>query len=352
MATALLAGNGGNVGLTKRQITVAGVQAPGDTRPITPGDLVMTTMTGTKPSTDLLRRARQGRIAGVLLMGSNVRSAAQVRRLTAALQAAAYAGGNPPLIIAVDQEGGIARRFSTFPPSQSARGLGSRAMDEIQSEGRQTGVALRSVGVNVDLAPVADVAAGERSFLGSRAFGGGAKRVSVGACAFSAGLHQAGVVPTLKHFPGLGGSAVNTDEAAVAIPFGLARLKRDLTPYRRCGAQPASLTMVANARYTHLTGNVPAVLSPATYKLAHELGVTGPFITDSLNAKSLAGQQNMATRAVNAGANLLLFTSTGSSIAGYRELLRATKRGAVTPATLEARARPVRDLRRELWTGG
>lgn len=347
-----MAGNGGDVGLTKRQATVAGVQVAADTRPVSPGDLVMTTMTGTTPSANLLRRARQGRIAGVLLMGRNVRSPAQVRKLTAALQAAAYAGGNPPLIIAVDQEGGTTRRFRSFPPDQGARGLGSRAVDEIRSEGRQTGVALRSVGVNVDLAPVADVAAGARSFLGSRAFGGGAKRVSVAACAFSAGLHEAGVVPTLKHFPGLGGSAVNTDDAGVAIPFGLARLKRDLTPYQRCGAQPASLTMVSNARYTHLTGNVPAVLSPATYRLARELGVTGPFITDSLNAKSLVGQANIATRAVNAGASLLLFTSEGSSVAGYRELLRATNRGAVSPETLEARARPVRDLRRQLWTGG
>ena len=82
-------------------------------------------MEGTTPSPALLKRIRRGRVGGVILMGANVRSAPQVRALTASLRAAARAGGRP-LLIMTDQEGGEVRRFRWAPPAASAEELGTR----------------------------------------------------------------------------------------------------------------------------------------------------------------------------------------------------------------------------------
>ncbi len=316
------------------------------TPPAQPGDLVMTTLTGTTASPDILRRARLGRIAGVILMGRNITSADQTRRLTSALQAAARAGGQPPLIIAVDQEGGTVRRLGFAAPARSAREMGRMHDDAIHAEGQTTGQDLRSVGINVDFAPVADVPVGPASFLGSRAFGTGRDRVAAAACAFAEGLTAGGVRPTFKHFPGLGASgSVNTDFARSIITRPRPLIERDLDAYRRCATDPATLVMVSNAAYRSLTGTTPAVLHPATYRLARGIGVTGPIVTDSLNAKALAGQTDVAPRIVRAGGDLLLYTSEGASVAGYRELLRAVTRGQVSRAELNDRAARVRALR-------
>lgn len=353
--TAILSGWQDGTGLTPEPATTAttttpAAAAPGGPPP-GPGDLVMTTFPGTTATPALLRRVRLGRVAGVLLTGRNIAGPAQVRRLTSTLQSAAYAGGYPPLIIAVDQEGGTVKRLATFPPERSAADMGGLSTTTIRSEGRRTGVALRSVGINVDLAPVADVPSSATSFLGSRAFSPGPKRAAITACAFAEGLHEAGVRPTLKHFPGLGAATANTDDARVSIPFGPARLKRDLSAYRRCANNGDTLTMMSSARYPRLTGTRPAVLSPPAYTFARDIGARGPIITDSLSAEALVGEPDIGTRAVRAGADLLLYTSWGSSVAGYRELLRSTTRGRITAEQLADRALRVRAFRAELWTG-
>jgi len=317
--------------------------------PAQPGDVILTTFRGRTAPADLLRRARLGRIAGVMLVRDNIHTTAQVRALTRSLQAAARSGGQPPLIIAVDQEGGTVRRFASAPPAASARDMGGLATAQIRARAVATARALRAAGVNVDFAPVTDVPDTPRNFLGSRAFARTAAEVTRGACAFASGLDAGGVRPTLKHFPGLGGAGrINTDDGVVAIRRTAAARQRDLAAYRACAGDPSTLVMVSNASYPGLTGPTPAVFARATYQLARDIGVAGPIVTDSLSAKALAGQTDVAPRAVRAGADLLLYTSEGTSIAGYRELLRAVTRGHVPRTVLRDRAERVRALRRGL----
>ena len=121
-------------------------------------------MEGTMPSLSLLERIRRGRIAGVILMGHNVRSAPQVRALTAALRAAARSAGRRILIV-TDQEGGEVRRFRWAPPAAPASELGRLGEAALRRRGRETGTALDRLGVDVDLAPVADVPLDARSFV-------------------------------------------------------------------------------------------------------------------------------------------------------------------------------------------
>ena len=154
------------------------------------GRRLVVAMEGTTPSVGLLGRIRRGEIAGVILFGGNIRSVAQVRALTAALRTAAAGAGRPPPLVVVDQEGGRVRRLRWAPPADSAQELGKLAPARIRAVGRQTGAALRRVGITVDLAPVADVSVIPASFVSQqqRAFGAHSTRVGASAAAFAAGL--------------------------------------------------------------------------------------------------------------------------------------------------------------------
>src|SRR4051812_47262098 len=161
------------------------------------GRKIMSGMAGTFPSPSLRARVRKGQVGGVILFGPNVGPG--LHAAIDALQHAARAGGNPPLLIAVDQEGGEVKRLRSLPPSRAPAQMTAATAGP---EGRATGRALRSRGINIDLAPVADVNHG--SFLGSRSFGSDSRVVATAACAFATGVQSAGVNATLKHFPGLG----------------------------------------------------------------------------------------------------------------------------------------------------
>lgn len=313
-------------------------------RTLRAGDLVISGISGTSASSALRRRARDGRIAGVILMGTNITTVQQVRRLTASLQRAAAAGGHPPLLVLTDQEGGTVKRFRSAHPSVSARALGHAPLRTVQAQGRRTAADLLARGVNVNLAPVVDVPDGPSSFLGTRAFANDADAVARNACRFAEGLREGGLIATLKHFPGLGTAGViNTDDAPVTITSSATRLAADWTPYRDCGGAPRTLTMVSNARYKAIGGGRPAVLSSDTYATARRIGISGPFITDALEAAAVRGTPNLAARAVNAGADLVLYTSEDGAITGEQQI-----RSATPQRVLRQRAATVRALREAL----
>src|SRR5262245_20387667 len=184
------------------------------------GQRMMVSFPGTTPSASLLSRITAGQVGGVILFGSNIRNASQLLSLTRKLQAAARAGGRPRLLIATDQEGGLVRRLPWAPPKASAQQLGTTSATHIRSVGHATGVALRQAGINLALAPVADVPRRPDNFLLAqhRAFSTSRFAVSSDAAAFAQGLEGGGVLPAYKHFPGLGrAGATSTDDAVVRI---------------------------------------------------------------------------------------------------------------------------------------
>jgi beta-N-acetylhexosaminidase len=330
--------------------------SPGQTRTLRRdvGQMLMGRIQGVRPSGALLRRVRAGELGGVILFSDNVRSRPQVRRLVRRLQRAAAAGGNPPLLVAVDQEGGLVRRLPWAPPTLSAAAMG-RARDPAgvaRAQGAGTARELARDGINVDLAPVADVPSVPRSFLGSRAFGRSSSRVARAACAFAGGLTASRrVAATLKHFPGLGAAPANTDFAAVTITAPLERLRSGYRPYRRCAARPRRLVMVASAAYRRLTGDTPAVLSSVTYRreLRGRLRFRGVTISDDLQADALQGRRSVAFRAARAGLDVLLYARTESgSAAAFRRLVAAARRRALRRARIAQARRRVVALKRSI----
>jgi beta-N-acetylhexosaminidase len=287
------------------------------------GQRLITRISGTRPSRALLRQVRAGHIGGVILFAANIQSTSQVRLLTRALQRAAADGGNPQLLVAVDQEGGVVRRFPRFPPLEPPASIGAAAnrVAVASASGYATGKALRRVGVNVDLAPVVDVAR-PGSFLGTRTFGDNAVQVAQSACAFAGGLRAASVVPTLKHFPGLGLASANPDFGPVKVPEPAERLRLDYAPYRACAGR--GLVMVSSASYPLLLGDVPAVLSSKTYKRElPQFRFDGLTISDDLETRAFVAEPDVPVRAAKAGLDLLLH---GGSELRARATLRSLRR--------------------------
>jgi beta-N-acetylhexosaminidase len=223
-----------------------------------------------------------------------------------------------------DQEGGgIQRLRGAIPdlpwPSELAA---SNTVAQVRAKAEAWGRAMAALGVTMDLAPVLDVDARPGPSTdnpdGKRAFSGDAATVSRYGVAFMLGLRDGGVIPVVKHFPGLGGTTGNTD-ARPAPTKPLATLRAgDLSPFRDAIAAGAPAMMIANATVPGMTTH-PAGLSSAVIGtlLRGELGFSGLVVTDSLSAGAVtAVTKNLgeaAAAAVESGADLLLFGDTSSA---------------------------------------
>jgi beta-N-acetylhexosaminidase len=293
----------------------------------------------------LLARARAGQIGGVILFGSNIYSAAQVEALTAKLQAAAAAGGRPPLLIATDQEGGAIKRIpwaapTLSPPQMGSIGLASTA----RQQGAATGQALLGLGIDCDLAPVADVPGSTASFMyqEGRTWSFDPSVSATLSNAFARGLESAGDVPVMKHFPGIGYAAQNTDSSVVTIPNPISDLAAGLQPYSTAIAKSIPMIMLSNATYTALDPVNGAGWSRAIAKglLRDQMGFRGVTITDSLSGTAKARGipvSTLAIRAAIAGTDMILVTgSEASTQATYQALLAAARAGQISRTRLLA----------------
>lgn len=300
-------------------------QAPAAVTAADLGNLVITGMTGFTPSPSLIDRVRRGQVAGVILMGENVNTVAQLQAATNKIVGAASDGHQLTPLIMVDQEGGAVKRFRTAAPTLSPRAMSALGVAAIKKQAVQTGRDLRTRGTNIDLAPVADVIGARSNFLGERAFRGSPARVASRACAFADGLRSARTVATLKHFPGLGMTGgTNTDDGPVAIAATQKQLARSWMPYKKCTNAKGTMVMVSNAVYPNAFGSKPAVVEPGVYRaLRRTIGFSGVVITDALNAAAVNSIADLPAKAVTAGADLLLYIDESSSAAAYQSLRAA-----------------------------
>jgi beta-N-acetylhexosaminidase len=261
---------------------------------------------------ELVRAARRGEIGGVIAFPPAGVPAGTIRKAIARLQRAARDGGNAPLLVATDQEGGEVKRFPLAPPDTAPTELGSAGEAAAQAQGRATGRYLARLGINVDLAPVLDVASGSGAFMASRAFASDAGTVRSVGVAFARGLENGGVAATAKHFPGLGRATVNTDLGPSAVDASRQELATDLEPFRAAVAAGVPLVMTSNATYPAYDAKRPASLSPRLTRVLRErLGFDGIVITDDLLSGAISGAgygpADAAVAAAAAGADLLLF---------------------------------------------
>ena len=283
------------------------------------GHMVILRFAGTTAPGYVRRALREGRAAGVILFADNVVSPDQLRTLTRALHA--------PLVC-VDQEGGEVRILPWAPPQGAASE--QAAAGTVRTDARAAGEALRSAGVTVTLAPVADVPTVSGAALAGRAFSSDPDAAAAAISDAIRGWHEGGVATTVKHFPGLGGAAVNTDDGPSKIARTRAEMDRDLVPFRAAIDAGTEFVMAGHATYPALDGLHIASQSPAIIDglLRRELGFDGVVMTDSLEAaavQDVAGVEEAAVASAEAGVDVILTTGRGSYIRVYRALLARAK---------------------------
>jgi beta-N-acetylhexosaminidase len=332
-----------------------------------PLERVMLAFRGTTVPSWLHRRLADAPAAGfTLFRAGNARSPAQVRRLTSALQATARerpgAASDPPLLIATDQEGGqllaLGDGFTSFGGPMAIGATGDANLAE--RVGRAIGLELRAVGVNVDYAPVLDVAANAANpALGIRSFGDDPAEVARLGVAWLRGLQSAGVAATVKHVPGGGALGRGTHQARGV--FDRTPEDRDageLVPFR--AAIDAGLRVVMSGHFAvpALTGDPtqPSTLSRRMMSglLRDELGFEGVSITDALDMKAIpqgAAQARAVVEALEAGVDLLLTTPDRRAQRRIETALRrAVADGLLDAAEARRATARVRALRE--WLGG
>ncbi len=323
--------------------------SPAQTNARAVGQMIIAGYEGPTPPQALLTAIRQGQVGSVILMGDNTAGSVTVTEAAATkMQAAARAGGNPGLLIMTDQEGGEVERLPG-PPAYPADKMSNPMVARLQ--GLETGEMLKGAGVNVDLAPVSDVSAVDGFMTQEqRTFGSNATTVADAACAFAAGLKSGGVAYTLKHFPGLGDAINSTDVQPVAINQSSSTIYKDDAAYRRCGHGPTSLVMVSSASYSHLTGSLPAVMSPTIYNTVIPAdGIDAVTVSDAIDSGALNAWSHPARRAAAAGVDMLMYPgSTSKAIGTYRALLTDVNSGSLGASRVQQAARAVLALKQNL----
>ena len=283
---------------------------------------------GTTPSPELRAFIATHPPGGVLLLESNVASTAQLRRLTEDLQGMALKASPAGLLVAVDQEGGTVQRIHyQVPDVPSARVLGQTSTPaEAAGIAAETATGLLSVGVNMNLAPVADVVADKTSFLYRRSFGSDPVAVSGFVTAVLDAYQDAGLISTVKHFPGHGSARGNTHSDVVTSDAGLKDFESiHLPPFRAAISAGVEAVMLAHVVAKAYDPDHPASSSAIIVEdlLRDNLGFRGLVVTDDIQMEAAGGSSGdpqpgeasdgaaaYAVSALGAGCDLLI--STGS----------------------------------------
>jgi beta-N-acetylhexosaminidase len=252
-------------------------------------------------------------------VGASSAGVAGVASVVRTVRPAATEAGVLPYV-AVDQEGGYVQHlkgagFSTMP---TALRQGRLATTTLRADWKVWAGQLRRAGVDLDLAPVADVvpsSVGTRNQpIGRwyREYGYTPAVVGPHVVAVVRGIGDAGVVATVKHFPGLGRATGNTDTTA-RVTDPTTRHDPYLAPFRSAIVAGAPLVMVSTAIYPHIDPGVIGAFSHliVTTMLRHDLGFGGVIVSDDLLAKSVSAYSygTRAVRALDAGVDILLITS-------------------------------------------
>ncbi len=340
------------------------------------GDLLLVGFRGTEVAGNEEVRALlcDAKVGGIILferdvasgLPRNMESPEQLRKLTTDLQALALRCAGRPLLIAADNEGGLVMRLSGrlgYLPTPSANELG-RAGDLAftRLEARRMGGTLREAGINWNLAPVVDVAVNPLNpavvTLG-RTFSPDPDRVIAHARAFILGMHEAGVLTALKHFPGHGSSRRDSHEGFTDVT-DTAELDVELRPYRALIAEDlADSVMTSHVFNRALDPWHPATLSRFTVNrlLRGRLGYKGVVVSDDLLMGAVIqhyGIEEAAVLALEAGVDVLLIARNSvkrEDYAAQRVLLairRALAEGKLSHSRVADALDHVRALRARL----
>jgi beta-N-acetylhexosaminidase len=300
----------------------------------------------TDPSDPIVKKVLDIGVGGIFLNPGNVESEAQVIRLIRGIRGLA----GRPIVITVDEEPGrVSSLGDIVGASSSARRMANEGpASDVRAYAHQVGLELARLGIDLNLAPVADLTDGPSDgIIGDRSFSADAAIASEYALAYAEGMADAGVRSAAKHFPGQGRATEDIHfEAAAPVTTALDVLRlTDVRPFRDLVRAGIPVVMMNHIRYTALDRNLPASLSPKAYGLLRDLGFEGVAITDSLGMGAVNltwGFYDAAPMAIAAGADGLLGTDGFFAEEMRDGLVDAVAKGKLVEGRLsEAAARMV-----------
>lgn len=321
------------------------------------GQIMMAGVQDELLSDDEAALIRDGNLGNVILMGRNVDNPNQVLDLTRALQAEAQTANGIGMLIATDQEGGLVQRlnavsgFTPLPPAATA-GLADCAA-VLRAYGRMMGEEMAAVGVNMAMAPVLDTNLNlTNPVIGElgRAWAETPEAVVADTLPVIAGLQDAGVLATGKHFPGHGSTTTDSHQELPIVDKSRADLlAEDVVPFAAAVDAGIDAIMPAHVLYPALDpDDRPATVSPLiqTGLLREELGFQGLIVTDDMGMKGITSRyapEEAGVAAVLAGADLVLCVriegDTTCTPAMYEQLrqglLDAVADGRISAARLD-----------------
>jgi beta-N-acetylhexosaminidase len=321
------------------------------------------------PTSQLALDLKETGLGGVILFDrliasntkdNNILSTEQTSSLCRDLQE--FAGGD--LLIAVDQEGGRVSRFKAergFPTTDSAARLGlSKDPAATRDSALQTAGMLAGMGINLNLAPVVDLNLREDNPIISRyerSFGRDPAEVSLHAAAWVDAHRQHGILSCLKHFPGHGSSATDSHLGFVDISETWDPI--ELQPYRDLiGSGRADIVMAGHLFNSRIDRHLPATLSRPTIDglLRHDLGFSGPVITDDMQMRAITDHYGLAeatVMALTAGADIIIIGNNlqhDPLIARkiIRHITGAVREGDLAEERISEAWQRVQDLKRKI----
>jgi beta-N-acetylhexosaminidase len=357
---ALLLRGGGSAGEGNPNDRPSGVSEPvaGLVSQMSPAErvdqILLLGFEGTDSTSPVMAELRARQLGGVLVGSANWIDRSQGARLVADLRASGLAGDRIPPLIATQQEGGRDRALGDLPPVQSEFRIGRRASPEVAERwAGETAAALRSVGIDLNLSPVADVASLD-SPLAGRAFSDDPQIVAALTAAAVRGCRGGGTECAVLHFPGRGAASQDTDQGPATVsldPVSLAN--RDLPAFRAAFAEGVPAVVLSLAFYAAYDPVTPGALATpvATDLLRDELGYRGAAITDDLGAgaiKAIDTVPRASVAAIAAGADMVRVDSPADQTEVRDALLRATAGGEIPQARLDEAAGRVLELKRDV----
>jgi len=325
------------------------------------GQILMVGFAGTTPTPEITELIQRYHVGNIVLFSRNVQDAAQLHELTSSLQKLAReAGQRSPLLIAIDQENGRVQRLgedaTVFPGNMALGAVGSE--QSAYEIALASGLELRALGVNLNLAPVVDVNNNPANpVISVRSFGEDPQQVARLADAQIRGYQNAGVATCIKHFPGHGDTATDSHLAMPTVPYEMERLERiELVPFKSGIAAGTDCVMTAHISFPALTGDaqLPATLSPVVLQqlLREQRGFQGVIMTDCLEMDAIAETVGVAKGTVlaqQAGNDLILISHRyDRQLAGINALKAAVQAGEITPEQIRQAAARVLALKERL----
>jgi len=317
------------------------------------GQMFMIGFQGTELSDGLGTTIQQIAPGGLVIFGRNILTAQQIAQLLADSQRASYRASGLPLLISTDQEGGDVIRIKTPTPLPSELALG-KAANQATSEvaGEATGQLLRTLGFNMNLSPVLDVAdANELGFIGTRAFGSDPDLVARLGVSFSKGLLRSGILPTAKHFPGHGAVI---EDSHLKTPQRMCTLDelfaKDLLPFLAMQNSFANqwAVMLGNVAFPNIDSSGASAMTSkpiVTELLRERMGFNGLVITDDIQMGSTGASREIrerVVRAIEAGADVIVVAWNKRLQREFIDTLeQAVKKGRLSIARIDQSLRRI-----------